>query len=84
MKTQRTKEQLKKAVAVLKRGEARANRFHYTEIGAIVYQALAGVKTNSDLENLMAYKNTYVRTQEESVKKACIDCIQFEFIDSYK
>jgi hypothetical protein len=84
MQTQRTPEELKKAVAVLKRGEARSNRCHYTEIGAIVYQALSGVKTNSDLRTLMAYKNTYVRTEEESVKKSCIECIQFEFIDLYK
>jgi hypothetical protein len=84
MKTQRTPEELKKAIAVLKRGEARANRCHYTELGAVVYQALSNVKTNSDLEKLMAYKNTYVGTQEVSVKKACIDCIQFEFIDLYK
>jgi hypothetical protein len=84
MKTQRTKEELKKAVAVLKRGEARANRFYYTEIGAMVYQALGSVKTNYDLEKLMAYKRTYWNTEETTIKIACMDCIQFEFIDSYK
>jgi hypothetical protein len=84
MKTQRTKEQLKKAVAVLKRGEARANRFHFTEIGDMVYKALSAVKTNYDLEKLMAYKNTYCSTKEASVKQACIENIQFEFIELYK
>ncbi len=82
MNTTRTTEQLKKAIAVLKRGEARANRFYYTEIGDVVYQALSYVKTNYDLEKLMAYKNTYVRANEDSIKKAIIDCIQFEFIEN--
>ena len=84
MKTTRTKEELKKVVAVLKRGAARANRFNYTEMGAIVYQALSNVKTNSDLETLMSYKRTYWNTEEASVKIACIECVQFEFIDLYK
>jgi len=80
MKTQRTKEELKKAVAVLKR-----TYFGSTdEIGMLMYKALNNVHSNNDLDVLFNYKYTMQKTEDATVIKSCMECIQFEFIDLYK
>jgi len=76
----RTQSELKKAVAVLKRTYFNMD----TEICILFYKALNGVKTNEDLDMLFSYKDTYQKTKEESVRRACLDCIQFEYIDLNK
>lgn len=80
MKIIRTKSELKKAVAVLKRTYFNVN----TEIGILFYKALNNVNTNEDLDTLFSYKETYQKSKDESVKRACLECIEFEYIDLYK
>jgi len=77
MKITRTKSELKKAVAVLKRTYFNSK----SEIGTLIYVALNNVKTNEDLDILFTYNDTYQKTKESSVKKSCLECIQLEFID---
>jgi len=80
MKIIRTKSELKKAVSVLKR-----TYFNITdEKGCLIYKALNNVYTNEDLDTLFSYMHTYQKTKDESVKRACLDCIKFEYIDLYK
>jgi hypothetical protein len=80
MQTQRTPEELKKAVAVLKRTYSS----HTNELGILIYQALKNVRSNNDLDVLFNYKYTMQKTEDASVVKYCMECIQFEFIDLYK
>lgn len=80
MKIIRTKSELKKAVAVLKRTYYNST----DEKGSLIYNALNNVYTNEDLDTLFSYLDTYQKSKDASIKKACLECIKFEYVDLYK